>query len=112
MKVLLDENIDIRFKKLLTGHEVFTVKDMGWNGMKNGALLKLLFEHQFDCWIVVDKNIPYQQNATALPCLIVVLDVLINTLKHISSLIPFILSTLENEPGKKIIVLSEKNQQS
>jgi hypothetical protein len=37
MKVLLDENIDVRFKKLFinTIHEVYTVRDMEWNGIKN-----------------------------------------------------------------------------
>ena len=71
MKILLDENIDVRFKNSFNGkHEVFTVKDMEWNGIKNGQLLQLLKENEFDVWIVVDKNIPYQQNLLNLPCLI------------------------------------------
>jgi len=39
MKALLDENIDVRLKKYFDGseHEVVTVKDMGWNGLKNGV---------------------------------------------------------------------------
>jgi hypothetical protein len=43
MKILLDENIDVRFKNLFdtTVHQVFTVKDMDWLGIKNGELLKL-----------------------------------------------------------------------
>ncbi len=61
MKILLDENIDVRFKKYLSDfHEVYTIKDMEWNGIKNGELLTLLAQNNFDCWIVVDKNIPYQ----------------------------------------------------
>ena len=60
MKILLDENIDIRFSRNFPSeHEVFTVRDMGWNGVKNGELLKLLRKNKFDYWIVVDKNIPY-----------------------------------------------------
>jgi len=59
MKILLDENIDVRFKFLFreTRHEVYTVRDMQWNGIKNGVLINLLKEHNFDCWIVVDKKI-------------------------------------------------------
>ena len=74
MKILLDENIDVRFKNLFnnSSHEVYTVRDMKWNGIKNGMLLQLLKENGFDCWIVVDKNIPYQQNIAELPCLIIV----------------------------------------
>ena len=84
MKILLDENIDIRFKIFFPEiHEVFTVREMQWNGIKNGELLKLLKEHKFDCWIVVDKNLPYQQNVETIPCFIIVLDVFRNTLKQI-----------------------------
>jgi hypothetical protein len=37
MKILLDENIDVRFKKSFRGnYAAFTVKDMEWNGITNG----------------------------------------------------------------------------
>jgi hypothetical protein len=108
MKILLDENIDVRFKFLFreTTHEVYTVRDMQWNGIKNGVLLKLLSEHSFDCWIVVDKNILYQQNISNLPCLIIVLDVFRNTLKHITPLLPAVLAALEAPQEKKVVIIS------
>ena len=108
MKILLDENIDVRFKRLFvnTVHEVFTIRDMKWSGIKNGALLQLLSEHGFHCWIVVDKNLPYQQNLTKLPCMIVVLDVFRNTLQHISQLFPKLLVAIESATEKKVIVIS------
>ena len=59
MKILLDENIDVRFKNSFTGYYAFTVNDMGWNGIKNGQLLLLLKENNIDTWIVVDKTILY-----------------------------------------------------
>ena len=112
MKILLDENIDIRFKLLFqeTNHEVFTVRDMQWNGITNGALIKLLKEQNFDCWVVVDKNIPYQQNLSTLPCLIIVLDVFRNTLKHLEPLLPAVLSALDNHQDKNILVITENQQ--
>lgn len=49
MKILLDENIDVCLKNYFPeGYEVFTVRDMRWNGIKNGALLLLLEENSFD----------------------------------------------------------------
>ena len=86
MKILLDENIDVKFKTLFPVdiHKVYTVRDMQWSGTKNGALLKLIRENDFDCWVVVDKNLPYQQNVASLPCVVVVLDVYRNTFNHIS----------------------------
>jgi len=106
MKILLDENIDIRLKAFFTGtHEVYTVRDMEWNGVKNGVLLQLLKENDFDCWIVVDKNIPYQQNIKTLPCCIMVLNVFRNTLKHLEPLVPKILQILNGTDLEKVIVV-------
>lgn len=57
MKILLDESIDIRFKKYLSDtHDVFNVKDMQWTGIKNGELLLLLKEKNLMCgsqWIKI-----------------------------------------------------------
>lgn len=105
MKILLDENIDVRFKNSFNEkYQVFTVKDMGWNGIKNGQLLLLLKENNFDSWIVVDKNIPYQQNLSDLPCLIIVLNVYRNTLKHLVPLVPKILEVLQIEQAKVAVI--------
>lgn len=110
MKLLLDENIDIRFKQYFPEqlYQVYTVRDMQWNGIKNGDLLRLLKEHGFDGWIVVDKHIPYQQNIATLPCAVIVLNVFRNTLKHIVPLVPNILERLEELKDQKVIVISEK----
>ena len=106
MKILLDENIDVRFKKYFPDvHEIYTVQDMGWKGIKNGELLTLLSQNNFDCWIVVDKNIPYQQNLTKLPCLIIVLDVVRNTLQHLQPLVPQVIQLLQQNITKKIVVI-------
>ena len=106
MKILLDENIDVRFKKSFSKmHEVYTVKDMGWTGIKNGGLIQLLSENNFDCWIVVDKNIPYQQNISKLPCPIIVLDIIKNTLSHLQPLVPQLLILLQKNIIEKIIVI-------
>ena len=108
MKILLDENIDIRFKKNFPEHfEVYTVKDMGWAGIKNGELIQLLAENNFSCWIVVDKNIPFQQNVRDIPFTIIVLDVFRNTLKNIQALMPRILDILNNPVSKKVIIINE-----
>jgi hypothetical protein len=105
MKILLDENIDVRFKNSFNNHETFTVKDMGWNGIKNGQLLILLKEYNFDAWIVVDKNIPYQQNVANLPCLVIVLNIYRNTLKHLLPLIPQILEVLQRKHESSVVVI-------
>ena len=109
MKILLDENIDVRFKNLFDAnvHAVFTIKDMDWLGIKNGVLLKLLEENSFDVFISVDKNLPYQQNEKNLPVLIIILNVKRNVLERISKLYPEILKLISKKEERKIIFLNE-----
>jgi hypothetical protein len=61
MKILLDECTPRIVKKRLRGHDISTVQEMGWAGVKNGELLALA-ESQFEVFITTDKNLHYQQN--------------------------------------------------
>lgn len=62
MRLLIDENLPKRLKLDFPEHEVFTVRDKNWNGVKNGELLKLLTEEGFDALLTFDKNLQHQQN--------------------------------------------------
>ncbi len=73
MRVLLDEHIPRklkwRFKSRLRSNEpveVITVPERGWNGLKNGALLRKTAP-EFDVLVTMDTGIKYQQNLRALP---------------------------------------------
>lgn len=39
MRVLLDESVPRRLRRLLDAHDVRTVPDQGWESLKNGELL-------------------------------------------------------------------------
>ena len=62
MKLLLDEQLDINIKSQLKGIDVFSVRDMGWLGLKNGELRDKLNENNFQLFLTADKNLPFQQN--------------------------------------------------
>lgn len=62
MKLLLDENLPKKLKSDFPEHEIYTVSDKGWNGVKNGELLKLLLQEGFDALLAFDKNLQHQQN--------------------------------------------------
>ena len=62
MKLLLDENLPKRLKNDFPEHEVFTVRDKGWNSVKNGELLGLMLTENFDVLITFDQNLEHQQN--------------------------------------------------
>ena len=40
MRILLDESLPRELKQELPGHDVQTVQDAGWAGLKNGDLLR------------------------------------------------------------------------
>ncbi len=62
MKILLDECVPPPLKSKFVGFDVLTVPEAGWAGVKNGELLKLINESDFDVFITVDQNLQYQQN--------------------------------------------------
>jgi len=66
MRVLLDECVPKRLKRELSDHDVSTVVEMGWSGVKNGKLLALAAA-RFDCFLTVDTNIENQQHLPNLP---------------------------------------------
>lgn len=61
MNLLLDECLDRRFARELSGLFVRTVPQMGWATIKNGRLLKLA-EAEFDIFVTVDRNLSFQQH--------------------------------------------------
>jgi hypothetical protein len=93
MRLLLDESVPRKLRFALVKYEVRTVVEMGWSGCKNGELLSLAAA-DFDVFITVDKNLPYQQNAAALPIAVVVLDALSNDLSSLLPLVPAMERTL------------------
>ena len=48
MKVLLDECVTKHLIPYLDGYDVHTIKSMGWSGVKNGRLMKLCNDFNFD----------------------------------------------------------------
>ena len=62
MRILLDECLPKDLKNDLVGHQARTVGDLGWLGIKNGELLTLAEEEQFDGFLTADLSIEHQQN--------------------------------------------------
>jgi hypothetical protein len=58
MRLLPEESVPVRLRRFLPTHLVKTVVEMGWGGVKNGALLTLAAK-EFDAFLTVDKNLPY-----------------------------------------------------
>ena len=39
MRILLDESLPVELALEISGHDVISVQQMGWSGLKNGELL-------------------------------------------------------------------------
>ena len=78
---------------------------MGWSGVKNGPLLALA-SADFDAFVTVDKNLPYQQNLSALPVSIVLLDTYSNELAVLLPLVPALERALASLATKTFVRVS------
>ena len=103
-KVLLDECIDRRLAKEITGHDVYTSPEMGWAGLKNGELLTNA-EKDFDVFLTADRNLAFQQNLPQFKIAVLVLHGRSNRLSDLLPLVPKILEALSNlQPGKAMTI--------
>ena len=63
MKLLLDEQMPRKIaRRFRDGITVDHVQLKGWEGVKNGELLKLAAVDGYDALISADKDMSYQQN--------------------------------------------------
>jgi hypothetical protein len=61
-RVLLDENLPGSLRRLITHHDVRTVRYMGWSGLDNGRLIAAAESNGFHIMPTADRAMPHQQN--------------------------------------------------
>jgi hypothetical protein len=99
MRVPLDECVPRALRAELPGHEVKTVAEAGWAGVKNGVLLKLAAT-RFDVLLTVDRNLEYQQNFSGQTLAVLVIDAPSNDITVLRPLMPAVLEALPKvKPG-------------
>jgi hypothetical protein len=101
VRVLLDESVPRPLAHLLIGHEVRTVTQLQWTGIKNGELLRRAAE-SFDVVLTADQNIEFQQNLAKLPIAVVVLVAKTNRIESLEPLVPDVLGTLQTLQPKTL----------
>ena len=103
MKIILDECLPKKLRNDFPDHEVFTVPDMGWAGVKNGKLLALIESNGFTVFITVDRNLSFQQNLDHLKILVMVINAKSNRYSELKLLVPKITGTLSQNPVPGVI---------
>ncbi len=105
MKLLLDECVTRHVRRDFVGHDVFTVDEAGFKGLKNGALLRRAASDNFEVLVTVDQNLASQQNIHTLPIAILILVGKKNTYAALKPLIPQALEALQHiKPGDLTLV--------
>lgn len=101
MRLLLDENLPKRLKLDFPEHEVYTVRDKGWDGKKNGELMSLMVDNEFDALLTFDKNLQHQQNFNKYSIPVLILNSSNNTYLTLKDLVPQIKKILSGiiRPG-------------
>ncbi len=93
MRVLLDECVPRALRNDIPGHEVRTVAEMGWAGVKNGELLRRAAS-QFEVLLTVDRNLEYQQDFPNLSLAVLIVHSPSNDIKVLRSLMPAVLAEI------------------
>lgn len=106
MKILLDECVSKRLKNYFAGHTVFTFNSLGWSGTKNGNLMALCAEANFDIFITIDKNLIHQQNYSEYKTIIVVFNSNSSRLEHLLDFIPVFDATLSSFKPNNAYILN------
>lgn len=105
MKLLLDECVDRRLAREIVNHEVQTVPQMGWAGLKDNQLL-VFAAAEFDVFITVDRNLSFQQDLFKFDIAVIVLHASSNRLADLKPLIPGILAVLDTAAKGQATIVS------
>ena len=93
MRILLDECVNQRLASDFVGHEVSTVKQMGWKSKQNGELLTLVAK-SFEVFVTTDRNLSFQQNVRRFDIAVVVMTAKTNRLQDLRPIVPALLKAL------------------
>ncbi|MGB3297860.1 MAG: DUF5615 family PIN-like protein [Phormidesmis sp.] len=110
MRILLDECIDRKLAKEFVGHDVKTVPQMGWASTKDSQLLSLA-EMEFDVFVTVDQNIPFEQNLQKFSLAVIILCSFSNRLAELKPLVPLVVVVLNKAvQGHATVVGRQSNE--
>jgi hypothetical protein len=105
VKLLFDHNVDRRFRRHISGHEISTTREMGWEALENGALLKAAADGRFEAFVSIDKKIEHEQNLKTLPLPVVIIDAPSNALPALIPFAPLLLDLFKTPLDRLLFVV-------
>jgi Domain of unknown function (DUF5615) len=104
LRILIDECVPRALKRHLRAHDVLTVAEAGFAGLRNGQLLRRA-EGNFDAFITTDKSLQHQQKLSAWTMAFVLLRAVSNDIADLEPLVPELLKRLpEVTPGTLTVI--------
>jgi len=104
VRVLRDECVPRQLKRELPGHDVRTVTEMGWSGIKNGPLLRCAAP-EFDAFFTIDQGLEFQQNLFDVDLIVILMVAKSNDIDDLRPLMSQVREALEKtSPGNIIRV--------
>ena len=104
MRVLLDENLPADLASERDGLDAATVVGEGWEGIKNGELLRRI-AGRFDALLTMDRNLQHQQDLTRLSFGILPVRAPSNRMVDLRPLLPMIQERVRGiQPGELRVV--------
>jgi predicted nuclease of predicted toxin-antitoxin system len=88
VRILLDEQLPRQLARQIEGHEVRTVQQQGWAGLRNGELLRRAAADRFEVFVTADQNLQFQQNLTGSSLAVIVLVARSNALEDLIPIVP------------------------
>jgi predicted nuclease of predicted toxin-antitoxin system len=107
VRILLDEQLPRQLAPHLQGHNVQTVQQQGWAGLKNGELLKQAAQAGFAVFLTSDQNIEFQQNLKKAELCVVLLVAPTNKLEDLLPLVPSVLVALKDCTTGRLIRIGD-----
>jgi predicted nuclease of predicted toxin-antitoxin system len=102
MRILIDECLNWRICRALSGHYCVSAQKMGWAGLTNGDLLSNA-ERDFDVFVTGDRNLSFQQKIAAFDIAVVILHAVSTQLHHTLPLMTKVLDILPTiKPGEVV----------
>jgi hypothetical protein len=105
VQVLLDECVDRRLAREVSGHQVQTVPGMGWAGKRNGELLRLA-KAQLDVFVTVDRDLPNQHDISQYDLAVVILIARSNRLADLQPLVQQLLVQLNSIKAGDVVEIA------
>jgi hypothetical protein len=94
MRVLLDEQLPRHLAREIGGHDVSTVQQRGWAGLKNGELLRVAADAGFEVLVTSHRNLQFQRNLSQSQLGIILLVAPSNALEDLRPLVPNLLAAV------------------